>query len=106
MVIREKVIEVKAPDYVEVTLRRQKEKGRVIVHLVNQYPGKISPTGAKLVEDISPAENIEVRLLYDKEPKNVYLAPEGVRLVYTREGRYLKIRIPRIHTHSMVVIEG
>ena len=44
-------------------------------------------------------------LVGDRVPAQVYLAPQRQRLGFVREGDYIRIELPPVGPHSVVVLE-
>lgn len=95
------------PRRVEMTLVRQAETGRLVVHLVNHYTNEIEPFRA--------ADGIErLQLSWDKAYllackggpwQQVYLAPGGEPLTVTERDGRCAIEVSRLDIHAMVVFE-
>ena len=89
-------IEVKAPPYVDVILR--KKDNQLLLHLINQSDGQIG--------DISRVGPVFITLKMPKRPADVSLAFENASLQweYTEQG-LLKIVVPHLHIHAAVIID-
>ncbi len=107
LVTRDKLIEVKAPVGIEVTLFQQEK--RFIVHLINFHCQRV-PQGRNVVpimyaEEIPPVYNIEVKLKVPFEVKKVMLQPQGKKLKFKKKGNRIAFVVPQVHIHAMAVIE-
>ncbi len=104
-------VEVDAPPSVEVNAYDQPAEGRRIVHLVNYQavPMRAVLTGREpLAERILPVHGLMVtaRVPRGRKVRKVYLAPDKKRLKWTQEtGSRIRITVPEVHIHGMVVVE-
>jgi Hypothetical glycosyl hydrolase 6/Beta-galactosidase trimerisation domain len=96
---------VKAPSSTEVSVMRQAEAGRTIVHLL-QYCPERRGNELDLIEDIVPLFNVELSLKSPKKPSRVYLlSPQPTAIEFDwRDGR-VEVVVPRILGHEMVIID-
>jgi len=98
-----------APVSIEVTAYRQPNKNRIIVHLTNfQTELSRSITGApSVIREIMPAYDIIVSVKVPEGAKisEVYLAPERERLEFEFDHGRLRIKVPKVDIHKMVVIQ-
>jgi hypothetical protein len=95
------------PRRVEMTLVRQEESGRLVIHLVNHYSNEIEP--------FRDSDSIErLQLSWDKsylteckggDWQKVYLAPDDEPLKVTERNGRCEIEIGRLGIHAMVVLE-
>ena len=74
-------IEVDAPTYVDVVLRRQGP--RRIVHLINRSSGLPSLPNSGVIDEIPPVGPVTVRMSLPEKPKKVCLAFEGAAVKWT-----------------------
>ena len=92
---------------------------RLVVHIVNLQavpghevkPGQIEGAGklnwAYPIEEIVPARNVQLRIASpDNANLRVYLAPEGEELPFNVGDGWIRVRVPTVHYHAMVVVEG
>jgi len=98
----DRLLRVGAGPSVEVTLMRQGE--RLIVHLVN-YHAERRGGSQGTIEEIPPRFDIPVRVIAPERLSRVSLAPSGEELAYEREGRFVRLVVPRLDLHQMVVLE-
>ena len=99
-------VEVRAPDFVEVTFMAQ--PGRALVHLVNFPLEKPVNTGWRHVgRTLVAVENIPVRLaLRDgTRVKEARLATTEEALPVQMAGAYAEVIVPRLADHEIVVFE-
>jgi hypothetical protein len=97
-----RVADLKAPLSAELRLTRQ--GNTTIVHLLNFHLNRGSNT-VKVIEEIPPVLDAELRLLQRADPRSVCLVPEGRQLRWRREGPHIVVAIPRYDVHAMVAIE-
>ena len=107
--VSDTILETDAPPSVEISLMKQ--KNRIIVHLINYHAekrgGKIEPlleAYSEVVESIPPIHNITVKLKMEK-PREVYLAPEKEAAEWKCEEGWIKITVPELKIHRMIVLE-
>ncbi len=97
-----RVAEFDGPLSSEIRVMRQ--RGRTVIHLLNFHLNRASRQ-VRVMEEIPPVLDTEVRLLHRADPERVYLAPDRVPLSWRREGEHIVIPIDRYDTHAMIVIE-
>jgi hypothetical protein len=100
------IVEVDAPDYVEVTLMAQPE--RRLVHLVNFPLGKPVNTGWRQIgRNLVAVERIAVRLRLDRSERvrEVRLATSGEVLPHRTDDCTVEVVVPRLADHEIVVFE-
>ncbi|MBE6791791.1 MAG: beta-galactosidase [Ruminococcaceae bacterium] len=92
------------PDKAVMTLTRQKEKSRSILHLLFAHT-TVRGRGTEVIEDTVPLYNINCRVKAGKKPSRVYLAPEMTDIPFTYEEGEVSFTVPEIDIHAMAVIE-
>ncbi len=95
-----------APTTAHITVTRQAEPARTIVHVLHYVPEqryRETPT----IEDVLPLYNVTLSVRTPAPPAGVSLAPEGTDLPFTyRDGRIV-VTVPEVIGHAMVVlVEG
>ena len=105
------------PSTGRVTLTRQADKDRSILHLL--YANTVNRGGAtelhggnlagkqasyEVIEELTPLTDIEVELRLGKPVTGVTLEPEGEPLPCEQADGVLKLRVPRLQCHQMVVL--
>ncbi len=85
-----------------VTLMKQ--GGRLVNHLLYASPVRRGEC-TEIIEDIIPLYNIDVRILMDREPKRVYLAPALEDIPFEYKDGALSYTVPKLECHQMTVIE-
>jgi hypothetical protein len=97
-----RVLMADKPLHVELVVARQ--EGRILVHVLNYFAQK--RLGALVNNDeLTPVHDIRVRVRTDSEPKQVLLAPEGGPLEFEHAGAWTTVRLPRLDTHAVIVLE-
>lgn len=98
----ERIVEVDAANpSVEISLMSQ--KNRWILHLV-QYGAKRN-TGNTVVEEVPIRYQLPIRVRTPYVPRNVYVAPSGLKLDWSWKDGQLQSIVPELHIHQMVVME-
>ena len=101
-------VEVKAPMCVHTSVFRQKKDGeRLIVHLYSDLnttafhalPNEDVP----LREETVPIHDIEVRFLKELGIRAATVQPAGLKLEIVDSGDEVKVTVPRLDIHAMVV---
>ncbi|MCY4092085.1 MAG: beta-galactosidase trimerization domain-containing protein [Caldilineaceae bacterium] len=98
--------------------RQEKAGSRLVVHIVNLQAvpghdvrhGRIEGAGqlnwANPIEEITPAHDLMLRIAAPSKPNTrVYTAPDGEELDFEVEDGEIRVRIPTVHYHTMVVVE-
>ncbi|MCK9478216.1 MAG: beta-galactosidase trimerization domain-containing protein [Firmicutes bacterium] len=86
------------------TLMEQKNKKRLVNHLLYASPVKRG-NGIEVIEDIIPLYDISVNVKTSKEIKNVYLAPQNEKIPFEQADGVVKYTVPRLECHQMVISE-
>lgn len=98
----EKLVETSAPTTAHISLARQ--DGRTIAHVIHYIPEQ-RYREIQTIEEAIPLHHVELNVRLEAEPERVYLAPEGLELPFTwTEGR-VRVTVPRVDGHAMVVME-
>ncbi len=100
----EKTLTIALPDRGIVTLQKQPEDRRLVVHLLFAYTS-LRGKGIEVIEDQVPLYQIPLEIKLMEKPKSVYLAPEKQRLDYQYQEGRLTCTIPQLFIHQMVVVE-
>ncbi len=105
----EPLLKSNAPGWVECTVHRQAQgegqAERTIVHLTAYHPRRtLQPI--QHVDQSAPTYGVEVEVkLEGNAPQRVYLAPDMEPLEFSVEDGYVKINLPPIGAHTVVVLE-
>lgn len=100
----DKTLETNLPAQGIITLTRQGEQGRYVVHLLYASPVKRGE-GIEVIEDILPVYNVNVAVRLLEQPKRVVLEPEGRELPFALRNGTVEFTVPRLECHQMVVME-
>jgi len=90
------------PTTAELTLRKQ--ENRYILHILN-YIIQRKCRSLDTIDEKWPLYNEVVYTKLADKPKNVYLAPQMNAIDFSYENGYVRLTIPEINGHQMVVIE-
>jgi len=94
------------PSFGQVTLTEQKERGRLICHLLTYVP---EHRGAQkeIVEEPVTVQDVRVSVRLDgRSVERVYLAPSGKPLPYEISGGYLSVTVPMVTGYCMLVTDS
>ncbi|HXT36028.1 MAG TPA: alpha-amylase family protein [Chloroflexota bacterium] len=103
----EPLVRTNMPTAGEVTLLRQRTPSgeeRLICHILHYLPQRRTPD-LDLVEDTIPLHDLVLDVRAGWMPRAAYLAPDPTPLPVTRDGNYIRVRVPRVAGHAMVVLE-
>ena len=82
----------------------QKAENRLVNHLLYGSPVRRGQ-GIEIIEDIIPLCDVKASVKLDKEPKRVYIAPEGRDIPYTYENGRVSYTVDKLDLCAMVVID-
>ncbi|GAA6406582.1 hypothetical protein K040078D81_06990 [Blautia hominis] len=107
-----RTLEVSLPDRGIVTLAKQISDHRYVSHLLFSYTsirgeGHIGE-GAypmEVIEDIVPLYNVEMKVNLPEKITDVYLAPQGQSIPYSRADGGISFIVPEVNCHQMVVLD-
>ena len=96
------------PGWVEFTLHRQPaaedHPARQIVHVVAYHPRRSLQT-VPHADQSWPTSGLSFKVKVEGMPQRVYLAPDGQELPHCEEEGYLRVELPPVGPHAVVVIE-
>ena len=73
---------------------------------MGQVEGAGQLNWANPIEEIVPAHDVLLRIAAPASAATrVYLAPEGEELAFEIEEGEIRVRVPTVHYHTMVVVE-
>jgi hypothetical protein len=105
LLLPNRLVQVSGPSTMEVTVMRcPGRKPATIVHLL-QFVAERRTDVLDLVEDIVPLYNVPLAVRTDTAPSRVYLAPSGADVPFEYAEGMVKLVIPVIEGHQMVVVE-
>jgi len=87
-----------------VTYTYQSDANRYIAHLLFAHTTKRGKD-VEIIEDIIPLYNVTAEFRMPKKPARVYLAPEEEDLPFTWENGILRVTLPKLENHAMIVAE-
>ncbi len=99
----EPAVKVGGPPGLDVSLRTTRD-GRLSVHLLNTT-GTPLPDRYGFTDFIPPLERISLRINVPRRPKSVVWVPDGGRLDWTWSDGLLKVTLPRLEIHGVLVVE-
>jgi hypothetical protein len=102
----EKLVETNAPTTAHVSLATQQtESGqRTIAHLLHYVPEQ-RYREIQTIEEALPLHDVALSIRLNAAPQRVYLAPEGTELPFTYTDGRVRLTVPRVDGHAMVVFE-
>lgn len=100
-----KTVEVNLPAQGIVTLMDQREKKRLVLHLL--YAPRVcrGNMGIEVIEDALPLHDLHIRLRCDRKISKVYAAPSGRPLACRQDPDGWVVELPVFTIHGMVVLE-
>ncbi len=96
------IIKSDLPSTAEVSVLKQ--GSRLIIHLLHYIPIRRGQS-IEVIEDNIPLYSKTIFIKCGFKPSKVYSAPDKRTLDYSRDDDYLKIEIPEIDGHKIIVIE-
>ncbi|MHB1294584.1 MAG: beta-galactosidase trimerization domain-containing protein [Anaerolineae bacterium] len=104
MLLPDPLVTCQAPSTAQVTLTRQEAQGRTIAHLLHYIPERRG-TEFDIIEDVIPLYRVGLAFRVPQQPKRVYLAPQGTELAYSYDAGVVRVVVPEVMGHQMVVAE-
>jgi len=96
-----------APSWVDLSLRRQ--AGRLLVHFVNQNPGRDLSrlnTDDTWADEVPEVGEFRLELRLPQKPKAVWWEPGHCRLPFSLTRSGLRLDVPRFRIHGCVCVES
>jgi hypothetical protein len=94
------MVEVKGSADVDVVVNRK--EGKLAVNLVNTVgPHKTEP----ILESIPPVGPLTVIIRQPAKPRKITLQPAGEPLAFAYRGGEVRLTIPRVDIHEVIVLE-
>lgn len=98
----EPLLRAEGPHTLEVTVC---DLGRVrILHLLHYVARRRAPD-LDIVEDTIPLREVPIAVRLDRQPQQVYVAPERKALEFKYMDGYVRAVVPEVNGHAMVVCE-
>jgi hypothetical protein len=101
---RQRLVEIRAPRSVEIHLMAR--PGQRILHLINFHAERQRGDRRYTVEEIPPVRDIRCRVSLPGQPRRIRLQPSGRDLPWQEVEGGVRIAVPELHIHQMVVFEG
>ncbi|MCX7848061.1 MAG: beta-galactosidase trimerization domain-containing protein [bacterium] len=106
-------VEVALPSSGRISLMRQEEPKRTLLHLLYAQPqlrgergfGWGAPQKIEIIEDVVPLYGVRCRVRFAKRPKRVYAASTGNELEWTYADGYVRFVVERVYVHELVVMD-
>lgn len=99
------MIETSLPRAGRVTLRRQEEQRRTILHLLYATPalrGNLEGDTVQVIQDLPTLRGISVSVEAGRAVKSVRLVPENIMLDFKDEAGRIIFEVPSVQGHQMV----
>lgn len=93
-----------APSTATITVTRQEQENRTMVHVLHYIPERRHP-GFDVLEDVIPLYNVEIGVRGAK-PTESYQVPGREPVEIQREGEYARLSIPVVNGYGIVALEG
>lgn len=97
------LIKHNGPSSLIVTLNEQKERNRLVMHLLHYVPERRG-TDFDVIEDVLPVYNISLSVSPGRRIKSVQLVPQMKSLPFKFIGERIEMIVPEIRGHQMVVM--
>jgi len=97
------VLEVEMPSAGRVHLVRRPGENCCVLHLL--YAPPLRRGVASVIEDVPPLRRVKVCLRLPEAVRRATLEPQGRALPLRREGDEVRLTVPRVEGHQMVVLE-
>lgn len=104
LLLKDKAVDANAPTTAHITLNYQTIHDRHICHILHYIPERRAKE-IEIIEDVIPLYNMELKVKLPLKPVKVYCAPSGQVLDFILEGDYVKVTVPEVIGHQMVVFE-
>ncbi len=103
MLGNEKTVYADIPDRAVVTLTRQAEEKRSILHLLFAHTTNRG-RNTEVIEDTVPLYDVKCGVRYAAKPSSVCLAPSGEKLDFEYSDGIVTFTVPKVDIHQMTVI--
>lgn len=104
MLLPERLVRHNGPSSLEVTINKQPNQNRQVVHLMHYVPQRRS-TAMDVIEDVIPLFDINLSIAIESEPKSVQLVPEKDSIDFKYESNRVHFNLKKLYGHQMVCIE-
>lgn len=89
------------PPSMEVSVLRQKQAGRTLVHLVSFTPTRRTAAN-EFIEEAVPVADVTFALRTGEAPTAVTLVPSGESVEFRQDGEYCIVTVPKVVTSQIV----
>jgi len=100
--VPERIIEIEAPECVEVVLMK-KDKNQ-IVHLLNYQQERTEKGIMALMDDFVPIHNIKVKVYSEIKISKVIQVPENIPLEWEQKNNYVYFNFPKLNIHQAIKV--
>ena len=97
-----RIIEIEAPECVEVVL--MKKDNYQIVHLLNYQQERTEKGIMALMDDFIPIYNIKVKVYSERKISEVIQIPENIPLKWEQKNNYVNFNVPKLNIHQIIKI--
>lgn len=99
------LVKSNAPSTAQILLNRQGSHDRHVAHILHYIPEARSRE-VDIVEDVIPLYGVQLDVKLPRFPGKVYLAPSLRELPFDAVDGYVRVTVPEVHGHQMVVFES
>jgi hypothetical protein len=96
-------VTVEASPRLEVIVRQKDD--RLLVNLLNRGADEMLSPHRVVIEELTPIENVIIRIRQDRRPKSVSCAPGNERVEWSFDRGVVTARVPRVEIHQVLVVE-
>jgi alpha-L-fucosidase len=97
------LVTLDAPRHLELILRRK--DGKLLINLLNRGAAETLSPQRVMIEELTPVEDVTVRVRRLQEPVSVSLVPADAVIDWTYADGVVTVNVPRVEIHSVVVVE-
>jgi len=105
MLLPQPMVRTDAPTTAQITVLRQMVPSRTIVHVLHYIPERRG-TEFDTIEDVIPLHGVSLCFRTETRPRRVYLAPDEQDLSFCYDDGHVRVTIPRVVGHAMIVAES
>jgi len=104
LLLPDKLVETNAPTTAHMVLNYQEPYSRHVLHILHYIPQRRCEE-IDIVEDVIPLYDVDVKVKLPLKPEKVYCAPQGRQLDFEYADGYVRVVVPEVNGHEMVVFE-
>ncbi|MFW5995383.1 MAG: beta-galactosidase trimerization domain-containing protein, partial [Spirochaetia bacterium] len=114
LLVERPVVEVKMPSAARVSLMKQDDPKRLLLHLLYAQPqlrgrGHTMTNGntldVEVIEDPVPLHSVQCSVAVDDAPSRVYHASSGKNIEYEYSDGYVRFNVEEVYIHELLAIE-